>query len=123
MEGLEFNKPTSLQEALDFNGETLEQFNHRTQFDTDGQKAGKELEVIALAINKGKVLTYKDTSYRKYFPVFWSVGSSRGFAYNSYDYNAANSLVGARLTVVSAEAAKFFGTQHLSIWDRYINGQ
>lgn len=37
----DFIKVTSLEHALQLNGETIEQFNHRTQFDDDVQRAGK----------------------------------------------------------------------------------
>lgn len=118
-----FIKVMSLKEALKLNGETLEQFNHRTERDTDGQKAGKELEVLSYAINGGKHMDYKDTSVRKWFPLFWSVGSGRGFAFDRSSFAYSFSHVSARHTVISEEASDFFGTQHKDIWDRYINGQ
>lgn len=41
-----FRDIKTLQDALDYNGETLEHFNARTQFDDDKEKADKELAVI-----------------------------------------------------------------------------
>lgn len=115
-------KPETLEEALAYNGETMEQFNARTVFDTDGQKAGKELEAVALALNEGKPMDYKDTSVGKYFPVFWAVGSGRGFSFLSCGYVFSRSVVGARLCVRDGDTATYFGKQFISIWDRYING-
>lgn len=107
---------TSFEKALEYTGETIEQFNHRTQFDTDQQRAGKEIEVIAEAIRQGQKGEYD------YYPWFWSARSSRGFSFRDYDYVNSNSSVASRHTVDSAEKATFMGKQHINIYDRYING-
>jgi hypothetical protein len=118
-----FVKVMSLEEALTLNGETVEQFNYRTERDSDGEKAGKELDAMSKAINGGEHMDYKDTRVPKWSPVFWSVGSGSGFAFYYSHCVISNSYVGARHTVFSEEASDFFGTQHADTWNRYINGQ
>lgn len=114
----DFIKVESLEHALELNGETLERFNWRTERDSDGEKAGKELEAIAKAINNGKVLKVEEF---RYWPVF--IGSGSDFLFHHYDYVYSSSHVCARLTVNCGDAVIFFGKQHLAIWQRYIEGQ
>lgn len=118
-----FIKVMSLEEALKINGETVEQFNWRTERDSDGERAGKELDAIAKGMNNGKHLDYKDTSVWKCFPVFRAVGSGSGFVFNDFAHARSFSYVGARHLVINGDAAEFFGTQHRETWNRYINGQ
>lgn len=75
---MEFVNAMSLEEALTLNGETVEQFNYRTERDSDGEKAGKELAAISKAINGGKHMDYTDTDEEKWLPVFRAVGSGVG---------------------------------------------
>lgn len=113
----DFIKVTSLEHALQLNGETIEQFNHRTQFDDDVQRAGKELEVIAYAINRGRSMKLRE---RRYHPVFVRFGACLAFNYSGCYYSFSN--VNARHTVISMEASDYFGEQHVSIWQRYMEG-
>lgn len=115
-------KIETLEDALKYNGKTIEEFNARTEHDSDDEKAFKELKEVALALNEGKPMDYKDTSVLKYFPVFWAVGSGRGFSFCHCDYASSGSFVGARLCVRDGETARYFGEQFINIWDRYING-
>lgn len=107
----------SLQAALDYNGETLEQFEHRTQFDTPGQKAGKALEVIALALNKGKRLKITD---RWYYPFFERVSSGNGLLYYDFTIDMAIAASGSRLCVRRRETAIHFGKQFIELWSTYL---
>lgn len=118
---ISFRDIKSFQDALDFRGETLEQFNHRTQFDDDVQRAGKELEVIAFAIRLGKPLGTSQGD-RWYSPWFNAKRSSVSFSFHAFTYDTTLSYVGSRLCVNTSEEAKYFGEQFLDIWDRYING-
>lgn len=111
----------TLQDALDYNGETLEEFNKRTQYDDDAQRAYKELEVIVKAVRQGNELG-KTENDAWYYPWFYSARSSRGFSFNDCNYIYSYSLVASRLCVESSEKAKYLGTQFLSTYDRYING-
>lgn len=115
-------RPETLEEALAYNGETMEQFNARTVHDDDNEKAYKELKAVSFALNGGKVRDYKDTSIPGYVPVFTAVGSRSGFSFSDYVFVYSDSVVGARLRVNDPETARYFGTQFISTWDRYING-
>lgn len=111
----------TLQDALDYTGESLEDFNHRTQFDDDVQKAQKEIEVIVLAIRQGNDLDHSEGG-RWYYPWFNSKRSSSGFSYRDFCCDPSGSHVGSRLCVENSEKAKYLGSQFLSTYDRYING-
>lgn len=111
----------TFQDALDYIGESLEDFNYRTQFDDDCQRAGKELEVIVLAVRQGNELRHEEDDYW-YYPYFYSKRSSVGFSYRGADYDGTASFVGSRLCVESSEKAKYLGTQFIDIYDRHING-
>lgn len=108
---------TTFQDALDFNGETLEQFEHRTQFDTPGQKAGKSLEVIALALNEG---TPRSRTDRWYYPWFERVSSGVGLSYLDFVYAYEYANVGSRLCVNSSDNARHFGEQFIELWSLYL---
>lgn len=109
----------TLQDALDYVGESIESFNHRTQFDDDVQRAYKELEIIVKAIRHGNEL---DEGDKRYYPWFNSRGSLVGFSYGGDHLDYTHSHVGSRLCVDSSEKTKYLGTQFLSVYDRYING-
>lgn len=111
----------TLQDALGYIGETLEDFNHRTQFDDDCQRAAKELEVIVLAIRQGNELGHEQGD-KWYYPYFYSKRSSVGFSCHVCFYDGTASVVGSRLCVESSEKAKYLGTQFIDIYNRYING-
>lgn len=111
----------TFQDALDYIGESLENFNYRTQFDDDCQRAGKELEVIVLAVRQGNELGHEEDDYW-YYPYFYSKRSSVGFSYDVYLCADSGSGVGSRLCVESSEKAKYLGTQFTDIYDRMING-
>lgn len=108
----------SHQDALDWKGETIEDFNWRTERDTDQQKATKELEDIADALRDGNELG----SYW-YYPYFKKVakpGSGVGFAYHGYYYDDDRSYVCARLCVDTADKAIYMGKQFESIYNRHL---
>lgn len=111
----------TLQDALDYIGESLESFNSRTQFDDDAQKAYKELEVIVLAIRQGNDLGHNKGD-RWYYPWFNSARSSAGFSYGGSHCVVSFSYVGSRLCVESSEKAVYLGKQFLETYNRYING-
>lgn len=118
MKTQDFVKVESLEHALQLNLVTMEEFNHRTQFDTDGQRAGKELEEIAYAINGGRVMGHDEERHYPCFGGYLAVFDFEG----SYCIKA-DLRTDHHLTVCSAAAAYFFGTQHLPIWKRYVEGK
>ncbi|WP_282635806.1 hypothetical protein [Sphingobacterium thalpophilum] len=116
-ESIHYTDIKSLEDALAYNGESIEEFNHRTQFDNDQQRAGKELEVINQALRMGNPL-----GDYWYYPVFNSARSASGFSFFAYYFDYAYSYVGSRLCVEDSDKAEYSGKTFLSIWDRYING-
>lgn len=109
----------TLQDALDYNGKTLERFNWETERDTDQQKATKELEEIATALREGKNLEMQDYWYYPYFEKPAGLGS--GFSYFDYRYVFTLSSVGARLCVDTSEKATYMGKQFISIYNRHLS--
>ncbi len=112
----------TFQDALNYNGETLEEFEARTQHDAPDEKAYKKLKSIVLALNEGKPMDYTDTNIWKYFPWFRAVGSGVGFSYNDYYFDGSISAVGARLCLRTSALAIYAGKQFLSEYNEYING-
>lgn len=115
-----FTNIKTLQDALDYAGESIDHFNHRTQFDDDAQKAGKELEVIVLALRHGNTLG-QNQGDKWYYPLFYSKRSASGFSFFVFFCAASASGVGSRLCVDSAEKAEYLGKQFADIYDRYLN--
>jgi len=111
----------TLSDALEYAGETLDQFNDRTINDTDDEKAYKELKAISFALNEGKHMDYSDTNVYKYYPYFNAAGSGSGFSFRGCFCVCAYSGVGARLCVDTREKAEYMGKQFISIYNRYIN--
>lgn len=111
-----------LADALEYNGETLDQFNKRTEHDEDHEKAYKELCVIALALNEGKRMDYSNTNVYKYYPYFYAAGSGSGFSCTGFSCAYDFSAVGSRLCVNTSEKATYMGKQFIEIYNRYING-
>lgn len=108
----------SFEAALEINGETIEEFNKRTEHDDDQERAGKELAAIYKAIRQGN----EDGRYYPYFNNPNRSGSGSGFSFDAYGYVCVYSFVGARLTADTAEKATFVGKKFTSIYQRYING-
>lgn len=100
---------TSFEAALEYNGETMEQFNHRTQFDSPTEKADKKCAVYALALNEGRVM---ELGEERWYPVFRGTGepgSGSGFSFGGSGFDRAYSLVGARLTFKSKALSDYAG--------------
>lgn len=112
----------TLEDALEYNGETLEQFEARTIKDSNDERAYKALKAIALALNEGTPMDYTDTDVYKYYPWFNAVGSGSGFSFRVCAYGFSFSLVGARLCVNTREKAEYMGKQFIEIYNTYING-
>jgi len=107
----------SLEAALDYNGETIEQFNWRTERDTDAQRADKEWEAICLALREGKELEMGAYWYYPYV-LKPKAGSGSGFSYYDYHYDGAYSVVGARHSLDTADKAVYAGKKFISILTR-----
>ncbi|MGJ1305152.1 hypothetical protein [Sphingobacterium multivorum] len=108
----------TLEDALEYNGKTVEQFNWETERDSDAQKADKELEEIALALREGKQLTIGQKWYYPYF--YKPTGSSSSFSCRDYYYDNDNAIVGARRSVDTSEKAIYMGKQFAAIYTRSL---
>jgi len=111
----------TFQDALNYTGESLQDFEERTALDSVDEKAYKKLKVIVLALNEGKSMDYSDTDVYKYYPWFNAAGSGSGFSYYDSYYDSTFSFVGARLCLKSRELAKYAGQQFLKEYNEYIN--
>lgn len=108
----------TLEDALEYNGKTVEQFNWETERDSDAQKADKELEEIALALREGKQLTIGQKWYYPYF--YKPTGSSSSFSCRGYCYDFDYAFVGARRSVDTSEKAIYMGKQFAAIYTRSL---
>lgn len=110
-------------DILNYVGETQEEFNARTIFDSDFHKATKEGELIALAYNQGKVLKYDGVTRLHYV---WAnvlkAGSGSGFSFDDCAYGHDRSVVGARLTFESGPLAEDAFKKFTSVYARIYNG-
>jgi hypothetical protein len=114
-------KPTTWNEILAANNETQEQFNKRTEHDTDPQKADKELEMMGKATNpKGWRADFSKNSQKKWFPIFiWDDAKACFvFAYSAYDYTDAVAGLGPRLYFESKELSDHAGSQWIDTYNR-----
>jgi hypothetical protein len=101
--------------------ETLEQFEHRTQYDSIDEKAYKKLKLIVKCFNEGWVPDWKNSSEFKYFPWFTMGGSSGvGFSYCLYAFLISGSSFGGRLCLKSLELAKYVGTTFLEEYKEWM---
>jgi hypothetical protein len=110
----------SFEDALAYNGVSMEEFTKNTAFDLPHQVAGKKIEQIALALNEGVRMQY-DGSTSLYYPYF-SVGSGVGFSSYGFCYDNSDSVVGSRLCYRTRELAIYAGKQFASIYEEYLNG-
>jgi len=115
-------KIKTFQDALDFNGETLEQFQKRTEHDSPDEIGYKKCKAIVLALNEGEAQDYSDAKVWKYFPWFRSVGSGVGFSCVVFDCDLSASYVGARLLLKTSELATYAGKQFTQEYNEMING-
>jgi hypothetical protein len=97
-------------------GETQEQFDKRTEHDSDDDVAYKQAKLIALALNEGKILDGTNTNVYKYFP--WHKVSGAGLVSHGYVSWNTNAHVGSRLCLDTSEKAIYAGNQFIDIYTR-----
>ncbi|TWI22174.1 hypothetical protein [Sphingobacterium siyangense] len=113
---MDYKQINTFEKALEFKGETLEQFNERTKgmdIDTIGYE---KVKAIVFALNGGKHVK------RGYYPWFYNpTGSSSSFSYDdsAYDYDFAG--VGARQLLKTSELARYAGRTFPLEYSQYIN--
>ncbi len=109
-------KITSFEAALEYNGETPEQFKKRTEHDAPHEVGFKKVCAIVLALNEGKVLD------EGYYPWFWSARSSRGFSFGHFRYDCSSSAVAARHFLATPKLAIYAGNTFTAEYNEYTNG-
>lgn len=82
-----------------------------------------QLDVIAEVLRKGVVLDWTDSDQIKWYPWFYDYRPGSGFSFDApgYEWSLTATYGGARLCVDTKEKAVFFGTQFLSIWNKFQN--
>lgn len=108
----------TFEDSLEYNGETLKQFEARTK-NLDARKVVLEkLESITLALNEGKIMKY-DGSTNLYYP-FFEVSRS-GFSFYGYRYTYSSSRVSSRLCFVESRLAVYAGKQFTELYEIWLN--
>ncbi len=112
----DFRQIDSFEKALEFKGETLEQFQERTKgmdVDTVGYEKCK---AIVFALNGGKHVK------EGYYPWFYNPNrSSVGFSCRGYHYAYDYAYVGARLLLVDRPTAIYAGETFPTEYSQFIN--
>ena len=76
--------------------------------------------VIAKALNEGWIADYTKIDQTKYEPRFYYDSSAGGFVCYDYSRWSSATSVGSRLCFHSSELAKYFGTQFIDIYRKYL---
>ncbi|AIM38294.1 hypothetical protein KO02_17580 [Sphingobacterium sp. ML3W] len=114
---MDYKQIDTFEKVLEFNGETLEQFNNRTVKMAPDTYGYEKVKAIVLAMNGGKNVT------SGYWPYFWNPnGSAVGFSFRAYFYDIVFAFVGARLLMIDHERAIYAGKTFTKEYSEYING-
>ncbi|WP_185213785.1 hypothetical protein [Sphingobacterium mizutaii] len=112
----DYRQIDSFEKALEFKGETLEQFQERTKgmdVDTVGYEKCK---AIVFVLNGGKHVK------EGFYPWFYNPNrSSVSFSYVVYCYVGDNAVVGARLLLVDRPTAIYAGKTFPKEYSQFIN--
>ena len=108
----------TFEDACEIVGEDPEDDNFITG--TDDEIAYKKLKVICRALNEGTVLSFANSSQRKWRP--WFQWSGSGFRYDDAFYVAAGtaSSGGSRLCFHSEELAIYAGQQFIDLYNQLL---
>lgn len=110
----------TFEDAIAYNGVSIEDFTKSTAFDMPHHVAQKKIEQIALALNEGTPMKY-DGSTSLYYPYFL-VGSGVGFSCSDFICDSSCSYVGSRLCYRTKELSIYAGKQFTNIYEEYLNG-
>lgn len=113
---MDYTQIDTFEKALEFKGETLEQFNERTKGMDIDMKGLAKIHVIVFALNGGKHVK------RGYYPWFYNPnGSSSSFSYYDYYCGVGGAYVGARQLLETKELARYAGRTFPLEYSQYIN--
>ena len=76
--------------------------------------------IIAKALNEGWIADYTNIGQTKYEPRFHYDSSAGGFVCYDYGRWSSATSVGSRLCFHSSKLAKYFGTQFIDIYRKYL---
>ena len=76
--------------------------------------------VIAKALNEGWITDYTNSDQTKYEVRFYYDSSAGGFVFHDYGRWSSATSVGSRLCFHSSKLAKYFGTQFIDIYRKYL---
>ena len=76
--------------------------------------------VIAKALNEGWIADYTNIDQTKHEPRFYYDSSAGGFVCYDYCRWSSGTSVGSRLCFHSSKLAKYFGTQFIDIYRKYL---
>ena len=76
--------------------------------------------VIAKALNEGWIADYTNIDQTKYEPRLYYDSSAGGFVCYDYGRWSSATSVGSRLCFHSSKLAKYFGTQFIDIYRKYL---
>jgi len=114
---MNYKKIDTFEKVLEFNGETMEQFNNRTIKMAPDTFGYEKVKAIVLAMNGGKNVT------SGYFPLFWNPNRSAvRFSYSDYKFVIGHSSVSCRLLIIDAKRTIYAGETFGKEYSEYING-
>ncbi len=123
LEGRVTDRIKKFEEALDELGqETMEQFNHRTQYDTVDEIAYKKLKIIIKVMNEGWEADPTSDKQLKWYP-YWNlpikskndIGGS-GFSLYGCSRQLSLSHVGLRLCTKNEDLCRYIATNFIDIY-------
>ena len=107
----------TFEDACDLTGEDPEDKKFTTG--TDDEIAYKKLKVICQALNEGAILSFANSSQRKWRP--WFQWSGSGFRYGDALYGpGTTSAGGSRLCFHSEELAIYAGQQFIDLYNQLL---
>ncbi|SMG35758.1 hypothetical protein [Sphingobacterium psychroaquaticum] len=113
---MDFKQINTFEKALEFKGETLEQFNERTKGMDVDMKGLEKIHVIVFALNGGKHVK------EGYYPWFYNPNrSSVSFSFNVFNYDSDHAFVCARQLLETRELARYAGDTFPLEYSQYIN--
>lgn len=111
-------KIKTIDDILQFQGITIEQFEKTSLGLSEDEKSYRLIKMLVEILNQGWIPNWDDVSEYKYFPCFEM--SSSGFRFGDYDYWYSGSCVGSRLCFKSRELAEYAGTQFIELYKNYM---
>lgn len=108
-------------DVLEVCGETVEQFNHRTQYDTLKQRAGKMIESITQALNQGWEPDWSDSNQQKWIPWFY-MNNPSGFRFDGSGSGSAGTYAGGGFRLASKKLSDYAANQFIDVYKTWMQG-